>query len=136
MIAAMNIIDIVNVGMRWLHISSMTMVVGGLFFLWIGFDESGLASDRAAAAYRPVFLVSAVLVLISGIYNFLNKTGLTPAYHAVIGVKFLLVLHVLASGFLATRTPNPKRRRQAAGGAIVGFAILALSAVLRKLTSL
>jgi hypothetical protein len=47
----------------------------------------------------------------------------------------LLVLHVLAAGFFATRTPNPKRRRQAAGAAIAGFAILALSAVLRKLST-
>jgi putative copper export protein len=136
MIAAMDMIDILNVTMRWVHISSMTIVVGGLLFLWIGFDENSTTSDRAAAGYRPVFLTAAVLVLLSGIYNFLNKTGLTPAYHAVIGIKFLLVLHVLASGYLATRNPNPKRRRQAAGGAIVGFAILALSAVLRRLASM
>jgi hypothetical protein len=52
----------------------------------------------------------------------------------VIGVKFLLVLHVLAAGYMATRSASPKRRRQAAGAAITGFAILALSAVLRRLT--
>ncbi len=135
-IAAMDIIDILNVTMRWLHISSVTILVGGMLFLWIGFDESDLAaSARAAAAYRPLFLSAAVLVVISGIYNFLNKKGLTPAYHAVIGIKFLLVLHILAAGFFATRTTNPKRRRQAAGAAITGFVILALSAVLRKLSS-
>jgi hypothetical protein len=65
----------------------------------------------------------------------MNHTLLTPAYHAVIGVKFLLVLHVLAAGFLATRASSPKRRRQAAGAAITGFIILALSAVLRKLST-
>jgi putative copper export protein len=132
----MDIMDVLNVTMRWLHISSMTVIVGGLLFLWIGFKESDAsASEQAAAGYRPLFLAAAVLVLISGIYNFLRKTGLTPAYHAVIGIKFLLVLHVLAAGYFATKTANPKRRRQAAGAAIVGFAILALSAVLRKLSS-
>jgi putative copper export protein len=136
MIAAMDIMDVLNVTMRWLHISSMTVIVGGLLFLWIGFkDNDSNASERAAAGYRPLFLTAAALVLISGIYNFLRKTGLTPAYHAVIGVKFLLVLHVLAAGYFATKTANPKRRRQAAGAAVVGFAILALSAVLRKLSS-
>jgi putative copper export protein len=128
--------DVLNVTMRWLHISSMTVIVGGLLFLWIGFgDNDANASDRAASGYRPLFLTAALLVLISGIYNFLRKTGLTPAYHAVIGIKFLLVLHVLAAGYFATKTANPKRRRQAAGAAITGFAILALSAVLRKLSS-
>jgi putative copper export protein len=136
MIAAMNFIDVLNVTMRWLHISSMTVLVGGLLFLWIGFKETDqAASDRAAAGYRPLFLRAAALVLISGIYNFIHKTGLTPAYHAVIGIKFLLVLHVLAAGYFATKTANPKRRRQAAGAAITGFVILALSAVLRKLSS-
>ena len=135
MISAMNIIDILNVTMRWLHISSMTVLVGGLLFLWIGFGDAETgASDRAAASYRPLFLASALLVLISGVYNYLHKTNLTAAYHAVIGIKFLLVLHVLAAGFFATRTANPRRRRQAAGAAIAGFAILALSAVLRKLS--
>jgi putative copper export protein len=132
----MDIMDVLNVGMRWLHITSMTVIVGGLFFLWIGLAQSDAAvSARAAAAYRPIFLLSSALVLISGVYNFLHKTGLTPAYHAVIGVKFLLVLHVLVAGFMATRASSPKRRRQAAGAAIVGFVILALSAVLRKLSS-
>lgn len=137
MITAMDIIDVLNVTMRWLHLSSMTVLVGGLLFLWIGFDEGdGPVSARAAGAYRPLFLAAAALVLISGIYNFLykmNHTALTPAYHAVIGIKFLLVLHVLAAGFFATRTSNP-RRRQAAGAAITGFAILFLSAVLRRLS--
>ena len=132
----MDIMDVLNVTMRWLHISSMTVIVGGMLFFWIGFGESDSnTSERAAAAYRPLFLTAAVLVLLSGIYNFLHKTGLTPAYHAVIGIKFLLVLHVLAAGYFATKTSNAKRRRQAAGAAITGFAILALSAVLRKLSS-
>jgi putative copper export protein len=136
MIAAMETIDILNVTMRWLHISSMTVLVGGMLFLWIGFSPSdAAASDRAATAYRPLFLTAAVLVLLSGIYNFLHKSNLTSTYHMVIGIKFLLVLHILAAGYLATRTTNPKRRRQAAGAAITGFLILALSAVLRRLSA-
>src|SRR5271166_6463874 len=139
MIAVVDIIDVLNITMRWLHISSMTVLVGGLLFLWIGFDEGdGAVSTRAAGAYKPLFFAASALVVISGVYNFvwkMNHTLLTPAYHAVIGVKFLLVLHVLTAGFLATRVSNPKRRRQAAGAAITGFVILALSAVLRKLST-
>ena len=135
MITAMDILDVLNVTMRWLHISSMTVLVGGLLFLWIGFNEGdGPVSARAAGAYRPLFFFASALVVISGLYNFLHKTGLTAAYHAVFGVKILLVLHVLTAGFLATRASSPRRRRQAAGAAITGFVILALSAVLRKLS--
>src|SRR5690348_6283751 len=132
----MDTLDIVGVIMRWVHISSMAVVVGGMLFLWIGLGvvDSPTAS-RAAAAWRPLFLRASALVLISGIYNFLRKTGLTPAYHAIIGIKLLLVLHVLTAGYMATRTANPKRRRQAAGAAITGFVILGLSAVLRRLST-
>jgi putative copper export protein len=134
----MGMMDVVNVAMRWLHISSMAILVGGLLFLWIGFAEAeGAAAGRAAAGYRRWFLTAAVLVLISGSYNFWHKTQttvLSPAYHVVIGIKLLLVLHVLTAGFLATRASNPRRRRQAAGAAITGFVILALSATLRQLS--
>lgn len=133
-IAAMEIMDVLNVGMRWLHIASMAILVGGMWFLWQGFEDSESASERAAARYRPAFLLAGLLVLVSGTYNFLHKTGLTPTYHAVFGVKILLVLHVLAAGYFATRPGNARRRRQAAGAAITGFLILALSAVLRWLT--
>ena len=131
----MDLMDVLNVTMRWVHISSMAIVLGGLLFLWVGFAESDSAiSARAASAYRPLFLTAAVLIVVSGIYNFLRKTGLPPAYHIVFGIKILLVLHVLTAGFLATRSSSPKRRRQAAGAAITGFAVLALSAVLRHLS--
>ena len=131
----MELLDILNVTMRWVHISSMTVIVGGMLLFAIGFGANDqAASDRAAAGYRPFFLAAAALVIASGIYNFLRKTGLTPAYHAVFGIKFLLVLHVIVAGFLATRPANSKRRRQAMGAAITGFAILALSAVLRRLS--
>lgn len=139
MISEMDFMDVLNVAMRFLHIASMAMLVGGLFFLWVGFGSvNGPVAARAAAAYRPAFLTAAVIVLISGTYNFVHKmqtTALSTAYHAVIGVKFLLVLHVLAAGYMATRLENPRRRRQAAGAAITGFVILALSATLRRLSS-
>jgi putative copper export protein len=132
----MDMLDIVAVTMRWVHISSMAIVVGGMLFLWIGLGESDSPmSSQAAARWRPLFLRASALILISGIYNLLRKTGLTPTYHAIIGIKLLLVLHVLTAGYMATRTANPKRRRQAAGAAITGFVILALSAVLRRLST-
>jgi putative copper export protein len=130
----MEMIDVLNVAMRWLHIASMTVIVGGMLFLWRGFPDNSSVSEQATQRYRTLFLQCALLVILSGTYNFLHKTNLTPAYHAIFGIKMLLVLHVLAAGFFATRTANPKRRRQAAGAAITGLIILALSATLRRLT--
>lgn len=137
MITTMDIMNVLNIAMRWTHIASMTVLLGGLLFLWIGFGEGdAAASDRAAKGYRSLFLAAMLGVLLSGIYNYIrivSGTALPPAYHAVFGIKFLVVLHVLAAGFLAMKTPNPSRRRQAAGAAISGMVILLLSAVLRSL---
>jgi hypothetical protein len=126
--------------MRFLHIISAVTLLGGVL-AWrfgvipalasLGAEARNKVDSAVAAAWRP-FVFSAIAgLLVSGIYNFLNKTGLTPAYHAVIGVKFLLVLHVFAVVVLACRPHNARRARQLTGVAISGVVIVILSAVLR-----
>jgi uncharacterized membrane protein len=129
-----------NIAMRFLHIISAITLLGGIF-AWrfglipalapLGEDTRRKVDNAVAAAWRPFVLFGVAGLLISGVYNFLNKTGLTPAYHAVIGVKFLLVLHVFAVAILATKPDNAKRARQLTGVAASGVVIVILSAVLR-----
>jgi uncharacterized membrane protein len=133
-----------NILMRFIHIFSAITLLGGVLAWRFGAipalaplgEEMRSKADRAiAAAWRP-FVFSAVAgLLISGTYNFLNKTGLTPAYHAVIGIKFLLALHVFAAAILACRPQNAKRARQLTGVAISGVVIVILSAVLRWIST-
>ena len=134
-----------NILMRFLHIISAIALLGGVL-AWVFAVTPALAalSDDArkkvdnaiAAALRPFVLGSIGGLLVSGIYNFLNKTGLTPAYHAVIGVKFLLVLHVFAVAIIATKADNIKRSRQLIGVACSGIVIVILSAILRWILTL
>ena len=97
-------------------------------------DTRSKLGNAIAAAWKPFVLSAIAGSLISGIFNFLRKTGLTPAYHAVFGIKMLLALHVFAVLFIATRPHNPKLSRQLTGVAISGVIIVILSAVLRWLT--
>src|SRR6266700_8314835 len=125
-----------NIFMRFLHIISAITLLGGVLAWRFGAipATAALASetrakvgDAIASAWRP-FVISAVTgLLISGTYNFLNKTGLTPAYHAVIGIKLLLALHVFAVAILAALPNNPRRERQLTGVAISGVVIVILS---------
>ena len=101
----------------------------------LGDDMRTRIGNAIAAAWRPVFFTAVGGILLSGIYNYMNKTGMPPAWHAVIGVKFLLVLHVFAVGFLVTGPNNAKRSRQLTGIVISGVVIVALSAVLRSLSA-
>jgi len=128
--------------MRFLHIASALTLVGGtVAWRFAGAPSAESASGDArtrvenafAAAWKPFAIAGIVGILISGIFNFLRKTGLTPAYHAIFGIKVLLALHVFAALILAARPDNPRRSRQLTGVVISGLVIVALSAVLRWL---
>lgn len=131
---------VLNILMRFVHIISAITLLGGVL-AWLLAVSPALATlaeetrrkvDNAiTAASRPVAFSAIGGLLVSGIYNFLNKSNLTPAYHAVIGVKFLLVLHVFAVVIIALRPDNAKRTRQLTGVACSGVVIVILSAVLR-----
>jgi hypothetical protein len=128
--------------MRFLHIASAITLVGGAA-AWRFAGASAAASvsgdgrskveNAFAAAWKPFAIAGILGILISGIFNFLRKTGLTPAYHAVFGIKVLLALHIFAVLILAARPDNARRMRQLTGVVVSGFLIVALSAVLRWL---
>jgi hypothetical protein len=131
-----------NIFMRFLHIISAIALLGGALAwrfaaipatLALASETRDKVGNAIAAAWRPFVIFAIAGLLISGTYNFLNKTGLTPAYHAVFGMKFLLALHVFAAVYLAGQPDNTKRARQLTGVAISGVAIVILSAVLRWL---
>lgn len=139
----MFVLNFVAIFFRALHVLSAITLLGGVMawrFAAIP-AESALAGDirakvgnAAAAAWRPWVLAAVAGLLISGTYNFLHKTGLTPVYHAIFGIKILLALHVFAAAILAARPDNPRRARQLTGVVVSGIIIVILSAVLRGLT--
>lgn len=130
--------------MRFLHIVSAITLVGGVL-AWrfaaipatdaLASETRDKVGNAMAAAWRPFLILAIAGLLISGTYNFLHKTGLTPAYHAVFGIKIMLALHVFAAAYLATGAHNAKRSRQLLGVAISGVTIVILSAVLRWLST-
>lgn len=125
----LDLMAITSIAMRALHILSAILLLGGVMALKAG------ASDHSIAAWRKTALTAMIGLVVAGLYNFLQKTGLTPAYHALFGIKILLALHVFAVTLIATKSgPNPKRTRQLTGVAISGIAIVLLSAVLRWIT--
>jgi len=120
--------DIVNVLMRFLHIISSIVLIGGV----IGWCFA--PANTEIRGWRPAAFSAIAGLLISGTWNFLHKTNLPPSYHAIFGIKALLALHVFAVVILATKPGNLRRQRQLTGVAISGVVIVLLSAVLRSLT--
>ena len=129
--------DVPFVIMRWLHISSMTALIGGMLYGRIvekqAHETGNLISGKAAAAYRPIVLVSVAGLIVSGLFNLMTNPGHSPRYHMLFGIKVLLALHVFAIAFLVTQPVNPRRGRLMTGAVISGLIILAISAYLRRI---
>jgi len=134
--------DAIFVIMRWLHISSVATLIGGMIFGRFVMTEAagGLSPearesflDRAALLYRPLVYAAMAGLLISGSYNILTTPGHRPLYHMLLGVKLLLAMHVFAVAILIARPHNKRRGRMMAGAAFSGLAIIAIAAYMRHI---
>jgi uncharacterized membrane protein len=132
--------DAITTLARWLHLSSVVTLIGGILYARFVMNpasstlspdaRAGLDND-AARRFRPLVLAAITLLVLSGVCNFLIKRPQTALYHALFGVKILLVLHVFAIAILASSPNNPRRARQMFGAAISGIVIILISAYLK-----
>jgi len=132
--------------MRWTHVISVIALLGGFVYARLVLAPA-LASlpgaerrafgDRAAARFRPLLITVVFTILGSGLYNYLTKSSYPPGYHMWMGIKLLLVLHVLATALLYAGAggDEAKRNRRATGIIISGMAIVLISGWLRYLSS-
>jgi hypothetical protein len=136
---------------RFIHIGSVILFLGGVVYarqvLLPVLNVLPEAARMQAAAgsqlrYRATLYTLLVLIVLSGLYNFLSYSGPQhgQSYQIWFGVKMLLVAHILASGVLWATSPygdvtiagKPKRRL--IGIAISGVIVVLISAYLRSLT--
>ncbi len=108
--------------LRWLHIASMAVLLGGVFY------AVAFAGDLAPG-FKRVAYTAIGGILVSGIMNFMRRSSFPPHYHAWFGIKVLLALHIFAV-ILTYRG----KRRALVGVVISGALVLAISAYLRFLT--
>lgn len=140
-----NLGAVLSVFMRWLHITSAITIIGAFIYARFsiapalaglpGADGTAF-SNRVVLQFRPILYTALATVLVSGLYNYLTKPFYPPHYHAVIGVKFLFVLHIFAASILYTfpNTPEAKRVQRLNWLIISGLIVVAISADLRWMT--
>jgi hypothetical protein len=123
---------ILGILMRWLHTTSVAIVLGGFFFVWFG----ARGAMPNARRFRTAVIVAIAVLLGSGLYNLLTKDLLPAGYHMWFGIKALLALHVIAVAIIATQEglTEAKRARLSAGLVISGLVIFAISSYLRWIT--
>jgi uncharacterized membrane protein len=131
--------------MRWIHIASGIVLLGGFAFARLVLapalaetnDSVRRAfADRIAERFRPILVTVVFTIAGSGLYNYLTKENYPPHYHMWMGIKLLLVLHVLAASLLyaTATTDESRRRRQATGILISGIIIIMISGWLRYIS--
>jgi uncharacterized membrane protein len=134
--------DVLSVVVRWIHISSVVTLLGGIIFgrlvVWPGVrtlaPESGRALEETLAGrFRPFVYAAIAGLTLSGLYNIFSNPGHTARYHALLGIKLLLVLHVFAVAILVVKPKNERRARMMAGTIVSGLIIVAISAYLRRI---
>lgn len=122
--------------MRWLHITSVATLIGGLIYARMVIAPTPGGADfqaRAVERFRPLVYAAITALVISGLYNILTSPGHTLRYHILLGIKLLAAAHVFAVAILLAgkKVANPTR---AMGGCVIsGLVIIAISAYLRRI---
>ena len=136
---------ILAVLMRWIHIGSVITLLGGFLYARLVLTpalaslpgtETSRLGEETALRFRIIIIAVVFMILGSGFYNYLTKTAFPPHYHMWMGIKLLLVLHVLAAALLYARAgiDQAKRNRRATGIIISGVVIVMISGWLRYIS--
>ncbi len=129
----MDLSSIVAILVRWTHITCAVILIGGAI------TAAFLA--RQGRLKGPVWTPTQIIPLLvaifgAGIYNLMARVpGAPPGYHAILGIKFLLVMHIGAVLILSANAAmdDAKRARLLTGASFSGLVVIFLSAVLRSL---
>ncbi len=144
-------IDNVDLISRWLHMLAAMAAVGGTLFMRLALlpataQLSPEAREPFLQAVRSrwakVVMTAILLLLVSGLYNISRKEvtyQVSPLYHALFGIKFLLALGIffLASALVGRAEAYAAIRRQAGKWLVVNLLLAVLvvcvSGVLRQI---
>jgi hypothetical protein len=74
-----------------------------------------------------------VLLVATGIYNYVHTGTHSVRYHILLAVKLLLVLHIFAATLVSTRPNNPRRVRQLTGAALSGLAAILIAVYMSQI---
>lgn len=133
---------VLELTMRWIHVLSAVIAVGGTLFLVLvlqpaitkGIPKSDQEAFRTLAMkrWKLMFHPLIILFLISGFYNYIVVTSGRhdgqSLYHALFGVKFLLALAFFFFVIVGTSTMgwSARLRETKAVGALMVLTAVAL----------
>lgn len=135
---------------RWIHLLSVIVAVGGTFFMRLVLAPSAKSSlDEAThkrlltaviSRWRLVVHSCVGLLLLTGTYNMIIaiRTGVSPAYHSLLGVKLILALAIFFFAIMLTSSRELEwvNRRRGTWLALViamGIGVVMISGILKNM---
>jgi len=118
------------IAMRWLHLASVMVLLGGIFY-------ARFAVGDLAPGFKPLAYGAIGGILVSGLYIFVSKGPVPANYQMWFGIKMLLALHVFAVTILykgQDKNQDKKKLRMLTGAVITGGLIVAIAGYLRWMT--
>lgn len=96
--------------------------------LLLGLVILGLLAAAKVRRFRGLAAAAAVLALLTGAFNFMTRMKDAPSgWHAFIGIKILLALHVIAMVFLLARgADSPEKEARWRKGALVSAILVTI----------
>jgi len=119
----MDLLEIVSLVSRWLHVIPAIALVGGTLFLRLSYvpatqecDASAELREAVRKKWAKIVMISIAFLFISGLYNSAVKSigyELSPLYNGLLGIKILLgfAIFYLAS-VLSGRSDKAKAFRE------------------------
>jgi hypothetical protein len=142
---------VLHILFRYLHVASVILFLGGVVHARqvlspvLSVLPEDLRMQAAAGAqlrYRATLYTLLLVIVLSGLYNFLTYSGPKhgQTYQIWFGIKMLLVAHILVSAILWATSPYGdvtvagKSKRRLLSIAISGLIVVLISTYLRSLS--
>lgn len=138
--------DVLVIVMRWVHVMSAILAIGGAFFMRVilplGLAQADAASREAVMlrcrkAFKMVIHVCVTLLILSGAFNTWRNWGdykLNSALmHAFWGTHLILGLAAIILSIILLAGPTPPRwaKAGAAASLVILFLVVALGSTLK-----
>ncbi len=134
--------EVVTVLMRWMHIASVALLVGGAAFLRLiawpalkGSEDAEELANRFAAGFRPMVHGAIAGIVGSGVFMAMARPGRTRFYWMLFGAKMLFAAYLFAAAFVMTRPAQANGRffRRATDIVIPGLVSILIAELLRRI---
>ena len=141
--------ELLQIAFRFLHIISVIFFLGGVVYAArvsvpvlnsLPEDLRMQTASQAQRRFRERMFILLGLIVVSGLYNFLEGPKHGEVYQIWFGIKMLLVAHILAASILWATTPygdvnvGGKSKHRLLSISISGLIVVFISAYLRYLT--